>query len=182
MNNRDLIIMTLDEIEREGMDNVIDFLNTSDFFTAPASTMYHGNKKGGLAKHSWSVFSELMGMNQRDKLGIANESIVICGLLHDVCKVNTYRPNILKSTGELSTNKPYFVEDKLVLGHGEKSVAVLLALGLKLTEKEQMMIRWHMGPFDYQFKYNQKGIEKYCPEAIYLFLADYYSSRKERLS
>ena len=49
-------IKLLKETNREGMDKLIEFLENSDFFEAPASTRYHGNFKGGLVEHSMKVY------------------------------------------------------------------------------------------------------------------------------
>ena len=49
----------LRETNREGMENLINFLEKSDFFTAPASTRFHGSEEGGLVKHSLQVYKIL---------------------------------------------------------------------------------------------------------------------------
>jgi hypothetical protein len=70
-------------------------------------------------------------------------------LLHDICKCGTYADNVLKSTGKVSESKPYTHDDKLPIGHGDKSVIMLLSLGIKLTNEEMMAIRYHIGPYGY---------------------------------
>lgn len=161
---------------RQGIGTVIEYLKGSDFFTAPASTKFHGNTEGGLAKHSWEVYQRLAKMKADDKrIGIPDESIVLCALLHDVCKIDLYKANILKS-GKVSTKIPYKAYDLFPMGHGEKSVAILLDLGLRLSQNEQLMIRWHMGPFDKAFYNHQAKIEQYGKDGLYLFLADYYET------
>ena len=85
-------------------------------------------------------------LNSRDSLGFDDSSVAIVGLLHDVCKVNQYVPNILK-TGR-SAAEPWKIEDSIPLGHGEKSVYLLARLGFDLTDEEAVAIRYHMGPYD----------------------------------
>jgi len=132
------ILIQLNKTKRPGMDKLISFLDNSDYFTAPASTKYHGSYKGGLADHSWHVFELLKEKNERYKIGLAFDTIIICGLLHDVCKINHYVPyganykvNDISPTG----------------GHGEKSVFILQRF-IELSDEEVAMIRWHMGMFD----------------------------------
>ena len=48
-------------ITRDGADKLLDFLeNKSDFFTAPASTRFHGACEGGLLRHSLNVYECLV--------------------------------------------------------------------------------------------------------------------------
>ena len=39
-------------INRPGMEDLMAWLERSDFYTAPASTRFHGNYTGGLLEHS----------------------------------------------------------------------------------------------------------------------------------
>lgn len=68
--------------------------------------------------------------------------------------------------------------NSLALGHGEKSVMILQKY-IPLTPLEQMCIRWHMGSFDKAYFENQTDIEKLCPEARLVFLADMWASGVE---
>ncbi len=141
-------------ITRDGSKELLDFLMKSDFFQAPASTRFHSNIKGGLCLHSINVFKRFK-KNLIDEWGenyknfISDESIAICGLLHDICKVNTYKEDFknVKVDGQW-IQKPYFsVDDKLPYGHGEKSVYIINGF-IRLTREEAMIINWHMGAFD----------------------------------
>jgi len=170
---KDKIITELRQTGREGMENVVNFLVDSDFFSAPASSKFHGAEIGGLVRHSLNVMKTMKSLNREmEKNYYDSDTITIVGLLHDVCKVNTYKPNLLKS-GELSTSKPYKKEDKFPIGHGEKSVIILLGLGLELTNDEMLAIRYHMNMFDdggYRFNKNWNKLSILC------FLADYFTS------
>lgn len=96
--NKETIIDLLSNIEREGanIDGLIRKLESSDFFTAPASTRYHNNTSGGLADHSLNVYYNLKSLVNNKKLNeiISEESIIICGLLHDMSKINHYEPSV----------------------------------------------------------------------------------------
>jgi hypothetical protein len=83
-----------------------------------------------------------------------------------MCKINTYKPNVLKS-GKLSGAKPYVVQDDLPFGHGEKS-AYLASQHIDLTTNEALLIRWHMGPFDSEWENYENKVGNACP-AIYAF-------------
>jgi HD superfamily phosphohydrolase YqeK len=126
---------------------VYDTLVKLDYFNSPASSNKHLAIKGGLALHSYNVYLIMKDMNNKYNLNIDERSIVIISLLHDICKCNTYVENILKTTGKISESKPYIHDDKLPIGHGEKSVIMLLRLGITLTDEEMMAIRYHIGPY-----------------------------------
>jgi hypothetical protein len=84
------------KIKRKGIDNLMEYLNSeTDFFSAPASTKYHGSHEGGLLLHSMSVYDSMMLLREGIGIdeGITEESIAICGLFHDVCKANFYFPD-----------------------------------------------------------------------------------------
>ena len=141
-------------ITREGADKLLDFLlNGSDFFTAPASTRYHGAREGGLVEHSLNVYDCLKDMMDRPRMkevyGIEypEESIAIAGLLHDICKVNFYKTsyrNVKDETGRWQSVPYYTIEDTLPYGHGEKSAYIVSAY-MRLTRDEAFAIRYHMG-------------------------------------
>lgn len=103
-------------IHREGAEELLLWLEQeTDFFTAPASTKHHLAYPGGLVEHSVNVFRELR------KVVIDNEptmeSVAICGLLHDVCKANTYVREYHAGPGEVLR---YVKKDNFPMGHGEK--------------------------------------------------------------
>ena len=141
-----------EKITREGADKLLDFLlNGSDFFTAPASTRYHGAHEGGLVEHSLNVYDCLADMAERlkERYGIEypDESIAIAALLHDVCKVNFYKTsyrNVKDETGRWQSVPYYTIEDTLPYGHGEKSAYIVSAY-IRLTRDEAFAIRYHMG-------------------------------------
>ena len=147
---------------RDGMENVIKHLERLGFFTAPASTKFHLNVKGGLMQHSWNVCNTALMLREQmiqmkpelaEKLQV--ESVIIASLLHDVCKSNIYKDAILNRKNDQGywEKVPGFEVDysSLPLGHGEKSVIMLLTLGLKLTRDEMLAIRWHMTAWELAF-------------------------------
>ena len=142
-----------EKITREGADRLLEFLCKSDFFTAPASTRYHGAHEGGLVEHSLNVYdclSDILArprMKELYKIEYSDESIAIAGLLHDICKVNFYKVstrNVKDETGHWTSVPFYTIEDSLPYGHGEKS-AYMISAYMKLTRDEAFAIRYHMG-------------------------------------
>ena len=148
-------IELISSINREGIDKLLEFLEKTDFYTAPASTKRHNAFKGGLCEHSINVYKRFVklltmeyGENWSEKVN--PESVAIMGLLHDVCKVDTYVEDYrnVKDENGYWIKKPYYkVEDHLPYGHGEKSVYILSAF-IKLTREEALAINWHMGEYD----------------------------------
>lgn len=141
-------------------------INESDFFTAPASTKYHGNYEGGLFDHSFIVMNVLVDLTKQNNLQWQREeSPYIIGMFHDLCKVNQYKP----SDGEY----PYeYRTDTLLKGHGDKSVMVASTL-LQLTEEEMLCIRYHMGAFVEKEEWNlyTGAIHRY-PNVLWTHHAD----------
>ena len=154
MTNQERFIEIFNEkITREGADKLLDFLMKSDFFTAPASTRYHGAHEGGLVEHSLNVYDCLVDILNRPRMkelyGVeySDESIAIAGLLHDICKVNFYKTsyrNVKDETGKWVSAPYYTIEDNLPYGHGEKSVYIVSGF-MRLTRDEAFAIRYHMG-------------------------------------
>lgn len=141
------------------------------FFTAPASTKYHGAYLGALFDHSLAVMQALVHMTQRLDLKWTRErSPYIVGMFHDLCKADNYRR---APGGESWEHK----KDLILPGHGEKSV-ILLQRYLDLTEEEILCIRWHMGAFDDKENWNSYGnaVAKY-PNVLYTHTADMIAAR-----
>lgn len=173
---------------RKNIDKVISILDELGFFTAPASTRFHLNCEGGLLIHSYNVYK--MALKVRDiacerEPALAErlplESIAIAALLHDTCKAHIYRKCIKKEKdayGCWSDVEGYEVDNTdLPIGHGEKSVIMLLRMGLELTDDEIMAIRWHMGPWDLAFQsYEQKtslnSAKDLCPLCTVISTSD----------
>lgn len=115
-----------------------EFLNTSDFFIAPASTRFHGATKHGLAEHSFYVAKGLQYLTDRLGLEWADEdSPILIGALHDLCKVNNYDWD--------EESKVYRYKPNVEEGHGSRSVKILKDLGVKLSLEEETCIAYHMG-------------------------------------
>ena len=135
----------LGQVKRPGMDELMKFLVSSDYFSAPASRGHHLHVPGGLADHHWGVYRALLDLRLPLCLDAPMDSIRICALLHDLCKVNFFK-EVMDCVGP-DGRHPYTICDQEPLGHGEKSVIVLQRY-IELTTDEALAIRWHMGAWD----------------------------------
>lgn len=175
-----------ENIHRSGADKLLNYLlsEESDFFTAPASTRFHGNYAGGLLEHSLNVYDCLKAYLARDRvrevyhMDYPAESVAVCALLHDLCKMNFYTVdyrNSKNAEGKWEKVPYYRVEDRLPYGHGEKSV-FMIQFFMHLRKEEAMAIRWHMG-FSGPEDPNTIGraLEQY-PLAFALYTADMEAS------
>ncbi len=168
-------------IKREGADKLFDYLNsTSDFFTAPASTRFHGAYDGGLLEHSLNVYDCLKDYLERKRvkdvygMEYSDETIAIAALLHDVCKTGCYKKgtrNVKDQNGVWQTVPTYEFDDKLPYGHGEKSVYIISGY-MKLTREEAFAIRYHMGFSGTDDPRNVSSAFEMFPLAFALSVAD----------
>ena len=155
----------MDTFGYENLDNL-------GFFTAPASTRFHGSYEGGLFDHSLEVAKSLVELTEN--LGLKwkrPESPYIVGMFHDLCKCDNYVWDI---ESESYTYNP----DIIIPGHGEKSIIMYLKLDY-LTDEEIACIRWHMGAFEKDpklWEYYNRAIENY-PNVLYTHTADMIASK-----
>ena len=143
---------------RENIEYVIEDLESYGFFDAPASARNHFNHPGGLVEHSLNVSDAAMMLREgiikrRPDLEkkLPADAVVIASLLHDVCKADIYNLVTRKRKNEIGVweeTQEYEVSySHMPIGHGEKSVVMLLRMGLDLEDDEICAIRWHMGPW-----------------------------------
>lgn len=179
--NKKLFLDLVSSIKRDGIEELVAFLENSDFFMAPASTRFHCSLPGGLALHSLNVYH--MFEHKCESLpfksilgGIPEDSRKIITLFHDICKTYMYEidyrnKKIYSDTGSKKDEKGrydwaaveyYTVNDRIPYGHGEKSV-MMLEEYIKLQPFERYAIRWHMGFSEPKENWNTLGnaIEKY---------------------
>ncbi|MBR5157741.1 MAG: hydrolase [Clostridia bacterium] len=144
-----------EKITRDGADKLLEYLlsSASDFFTAPASTRFHGSYEGGLLEHSLNVYYCLEDYLSRPRVretygfNCSEESCAIVSLLHDLCKVNCYKKgtrNVKDKNGVWQTVPTYEFNDEMPYGHGEKSVYIINGF-MRLSREEAFAIRYHMG-------------------------------------
>ncbi|MBO4243231.1 MAG: hypothetical protein J5883_08125 [Clostridiales bacterium] len=131
---------------RNGMERLVTWLGNTDFYTAPASTKYHLHCKGGLALHSINVYNRLKAKVDEGLVDLKEDTVIITALLHDVCKANFYevQKRNRKIEGQWQEIEEWGVNDKLPIGHGDKSCFIIQSC-IKISPEEYAMIRFHMG-------------------------------------
>lgn len=166
-----------ENISRDGSEKLLDWLETTDFYKAPASSKFHGACESGLVMHSINVFKVMM-QKHFDKSQDNAESFAIVSLLHDLCKTNFYKISKRNVKDELTgvwKQVPfYMIEDVFPYGHGEKSV-FLIERFMRLKKNEAMAIRWHMGGFDESAKgagFSISNAFDKCPLLVKLNISD----------
>lgn len=170
-----------DKVRRDGADALLEWLEQSDFFTAPASTKFHGCYEGGLLQHSLNVYDCLV--KAVDSAGVngtyGDETVAIVSLLHDVCKVNFYKKGYRNvkddTTGQWYKKEVYEIDEKFPCGdHSDKSV-ILLQNFIRLEPEEILAIRAHMGGWDTAVKGGNPFVGKVFERsklAVLLHLSD----------
>lgn len=161
-NKLNFISLCNQHIKRPGIDELLDYLEKSDFYTAPSSTLFHLNEDGGLCKHSLNVYNTAIKIYETVILPaikdgtstfteeLSHESIAISTLFHDLCKVKVYhkaekwRKN---EQGRWESYWGYDIRDDFPFGHGEKS-CLMIGWFMRLKQEELLAIRWHMGMFE----------------------------------
>lgn len=154
--NKEEFVKLLKSTGREGVDDVIEELERLGFFSAPASAGHHLNVEGGLVQHSlntckaaFAIWEGMKALEPSLDTEVKKESIIISALLHDVCKADIYKRSVKKrknKLGQWEDCEGYKVSYKdFPMGHGEKSLVVILLSGLELYDDEMLAIRWHMG-------------------------------------
>lgn len=187
IDNKELFLSTFRKnVHRPGAEKLLAWMETTDFFTAPASTRFHAAYEGGLLDHSLNVYNVLISKHfdpETDDL----EGYTIASLLHDLCKAGFYKTelrNRKNDRGEWEKVPVYTVDDQFPYGHGEKSV-YLIERFMRLRTEEAMAIRWHMGfsgPEDNRTV--GQALQRY-PLAFALAMADmeasYFLENEDRL-
>ena len=183
---KEFVAIFKEHIHRDGADKLLEYLMSerSDFFTAPASTKFHGDYDMGLVTHSVNVYHCLKDYLARARclseynMNCSDETIALVALLHDVCKINCYHKylrNVKNEEGLWEQVAAFNFEDPEPFGHGEKSV-FLISKFLRLTNEEAYAIRYHMGFSEEGSGRNAgKAFEKY-PLALALNVADMEAS------
>lgn len=194
-NRERFVSLCRQHIRREGLDGVLAYLDSTDFYTAPSSTQFHLNEDGGLCLHSINVFETAMKLyesvakpaiedgNSPFATPLSEESIAIATLFHDVCKTKLYHKAQRwkkDENGRWQSYDGYEIKDDFPYGHGEKS-CLILSWYMRLKSEELLAIRWHMGMFDIgengtSQRYAFRGALEKSPLVSLVHAADFLSS------
>ena len=174
MTSQERFLMLCRQVKRPGMENLVRWLGATDFFTAPASTRFHGSYEGGLLEHSLNVYDEAKRLLEAyPEIDIPEESVIVAALFHDLCKVNFYvkeQRNRKNENGQWEKYDTYSIREKFCYGgHGSKSV-FLVQNFMQLTPEEAVAIACHMSSWDGN-KDVGSAFEQ-CPFAWLIHVAD----------
>ena len=197
--NKQEFLQIISTISIDGADinGLVNWLTTSDFFTAPASTQFHANYKGGLCYHTLNVYHNMIKLYNlyKDTLpAIDPQSLIIVSLFHDVSKIDfyemyvmnkkVYNPNGTKhdNMGKFDwvAQEAYKVKDAenrfLAVNHGVNS-ALLIGRFIPLSLEENVAIMNHMlNTDDKAVNYDQSAIINKYPLLALIHLADFAST------
>ena len=182
------LLLSINRLTQEDVDYLMEDLDEWGFFKMPASCRKHSSYEGGLVKHSLHV-CQMAKMLRKQVLLVRPDleillpldSVIIASLLHDVCKAGIYQKVTRRQKNEIGlweTNSAYNIDySYLPVGHGEKSVIMLLRSGLDLTDDEILAIRWHMGGWDLPYQSqemtgSQKKAREITPLVTLIHTAD----------
>jgi len=166
--NKEKIIKLLESTKKEGINDLINYLEKNNYFESPAAIRYHSIFEGGLVYHSLSVYNLYKKMYEEifklDFEEIKNE-IIIAALLHDLCKLGLY----IKEGNKYITNKNHPKK------HATLSIEIIKKF-IVLTEFEEKLIKYHMG------MYGVKELSRNTlPEYSIYQLAGTYCNKKIKL-
>lgn len=176
------------DVHRSGVQALINWLEGTDFFEAPASTRFHDAFEGGLVLHSLNVRSRLVDLCKWYGCDASDESITIVSLFHDVCKAGMYKVEMRwrKNSDNQWEQYPTYKhdEDFAYGGHGSKSVFLVQSF-MALSPEEAAAINCHMGQFDATTYSNPSPVYERNTLAWLLHVADeaatYLDTKKEEI-
>lgn len=192
LRNKETFIELISCVNRTGFDKgpLLNKLEASDFFTAPASTRYHASYEGGLCAHSLNVYRNIVEINKAKNLNLDKNSLILVSLFHDISKMNfyekTYRnKKVYLPSGSKRDNGGNFdwvVEEgyqvidqksRFLFGNHEQTSEFMLRSFVPLTYEESVAIlHHHAGMSEDCAKDNISGILNRYPLALALHLAD----------
>ena len=160
-----------------GMENLLQYLEGTDFFTAPASSKYHLACSGGLVQHTINVINTLEWLTLHMDLEWEKQrSPIIVGLLHDICKADTYKKS---DTGYIYSPTGKYTGNKKNNEHGSLSVKIAQDHDVILTQEEILCIHYHMGAWtdDELEGVTYNAAVHQCPNVLWTHTADMYASQ-----
>lgn len=185
--NHDEFVALLRASKRPGIEQLIKYFESTDFFTAPCSTKYHLSKQGGLCQHSLNVFDaanllsaayQFPGVDEERYIPFDDMNVLIAALLHDICKANTYKTELRwrkDDSNQWEQYETYTFDEEYAFGHSEKSVYIASKF-IRLADVEAQAINGHMVFSDTRGLQLIGNIFKQNSLALLLHTADMYAS------
>ena len=192
--NKDRFLELVSSIERPhaNLEGLTGWLQSSDFFVAPASAKYHSAYKGGLCAHSLNVYDNLVALVKDFGMEeiISEDTCKIVGLLHDLAKINFYKldyrnKKIYSETGSKHDEQGRFdwvtvkeyasLEDteRFIYGNHETTSEYYIRSFVPLTYIESIAIIHHHGNMSWDsMKDNIGSVWNIYPLSLLLYIAD----------
>ena len=182
LDNKKYVVEHLLATKREGMEDLIAYMDECEFFHAPCSSQFHLACEFGLVHHTRHVMMTaenigyaLLGKNKYEEI---RDSVMIAAGLHDLGKIGQFEKPLYvpKKLKDGSTGKIPYEQNKelLPVDHEIRSIAIA-SMFIDLTEDEQFAILYHNGLYGTVGKYTLQGKE--TPLFMILHWADMWSSR-----
>ena len=139
-----------------------DWLDKTDFWTAPASTRFHGNFKGGLSLHTLMVIKQSLEFahpllenfyksQEASHYTVRAYDIFVAALCHDFCKTDFYGVEY-RNTKDITGNwikQPFYKtkNENRNLGHGNESVLMMIEILPSIISNRMVIeaVSRHMG-------------------------------------
>lgn len=180
---KETFINLLRSTERDGIDNLIEYLDTkTDFFTAPASSKFHNNFEGGLLSHCLNVYANFKKLLEMKNIELPEDSIIITSLCHDLCKTNNYvkeqRNRKVDGKWESYDFWGTVKSPACPLPHSSRSIRLIRTF-IPLKFEEELIIFYHMGPFggeDFEYRNLLQDVNTRYPASLLFYTADLISS------
>lgn len=168
LDNRKFVIDHLKETKREGIEDLIDYMDEIGFFHVPCSGGYHLCCEFGLVQHTRNVMIAAENIGHAllgAKYPEYRESVLLCAALHDLGKCGDhgkplYVKNMIKNKKYKKTDpdaepeyvqsdaKPYERNKELTnIPHAFRSVMIANRF-IDFTEEEEFAIMYHDGLYD----------------------------------
>lgn len=190
--NKERFIALLKEINRPGarVDMLVDKLEKSDFFYAPASTKYHNSFAGGLCEHCLNVYEELLGLvTSHNVPNITRENIIIVSLLHDLSKMDYYESTVMNKKVYQENGSKYDemgrydwvsvsgfktkdIDARFFYSTHEVTAEFMARCFVPLTIEESVAILHHSGYANKETSANLTTVFNRYPLALFLHEAD----------
>ena len=147
------IMLKNDDKAEAASKRCLDWLATTDFYTAPASTKYHESYPCGLYQHHLMVYSKTVELLNTTTFTSVTDAApaLLTSLVHDWCKINLYEQyfrNVKDDDGVWHKERAYKCNSsKIPLGHGVTSMYMAMKF-FNLSVEQALAIRWHMSAFN----------------------------------
>ena len=137
------------QLAEKRIHSILSWLRSTDFYIAPASSIYHESYVSGLLVHTLNVYNNMVLLLQAPQFyNVSVYSIALVSLTHDWCKIGlyeTYEKNVKnEGTGQWEKVKAFRKNQTgAPLGHGATSMFLVQRMFPNITLEEACAIRWH---------------------------------------